>query len=133
MTEKINSRGNRGKFSSLMGIVSAVWGIGITSLFLASQIRMDFPGTPMSILEFDSGGLLFLGFHLAAFILLLLIAFSSLNSKSQNPVWSWLVIGLSIILIGVCLIPGSTIGFPLLPGAVGMLVSGLLWSLSRKQ
>lgn len=134
MTEKIDPKNNPVMLAGFIGVLAGVWGIVITILFMVSQIRMILPGTPLNvILGSDSGDFLFLGFHLAAFVLLLIIAISVIRSNSQSIFWAWLVIVLSIIIIGLSLIPGSTIGFPILPGGVGMLVSGFLLNRSSKR
>ena len=127
MTGSTYQTGKKPMLGAVIGLLAGLWGIVVTLLFAISQIQMISPGTPLNlVLQSDGAGFLYLALNLVAFILLTIIAYSVITRRPYRNVWPNFFILVSILFIGLSLIPGSTIGIPILPAAMGMLASGLL-------
>ena len=127
MARNAYQTGKKPMLGAIIGLLAGLWGIVVPLLFLTSQIQMISPGTPLSlVLQSDGLGFLYLALHLVTFALLTIVSYSAINRRPHRNVWpNFFILG-SILFIGLSLIPGSTIGMPILPAAVGMLASGLI-------
>lgn len=126
MIENTSGTDKKLLLGGLISILAGLWGIVITLIFTFSQIRMISPRTPVSVvLQSQSLGFLYLALHLVIFAFLTITAYSAIRMRPGRNIWSKVFIPVSIVLIGLSLIPGSTIGIFILPAAVGLLVGGV--------
>lgn len=110
-----------------LGILGGLYGIVVTLIWIANQAHMA-SGTPLSILilGFYGRGLVFLASHLALFIAALLSGVRAMLAKPLDTPWLRLLVAFSLVYTCLSLLPFSTVGFSMLPGAAGSLVSNLL-------
>lgn len=131
MFENAYQKDKGSMYGGVIGVLAGLWGIVVTLIFTLSQIQMISRGTPVKVVLQSNGvGFLDLALHLVAFALVTIVAYSALTVRLHRNIWSKLFILISIVFIGLSLIPGSTIGMSILPAAVGILASGLFlnWS-----
>lgn len=127
MNQNAHRTNKRLLFGSLVGISAGLWGIIVTIIFILSQIQMISSGTPMNIVLRTYGmGFLYLAMHLIVFIISTILAYLAITARLLKKTWSKLLILVSIVFVGLSLIPGSTIGLFIIPAAAGLLASGLL-------
>jgi hypothetical protein len=120
-TDKITMLG------AIIGLLAGLWGIVIALVFAVSQIQMISPNTPSNLVLQSNGlGFLYVAVQLVAFAILIIVAYAAIARRPYSRVWPNFFILVSILFIALSLIPGSTIGIPILPAAVGMLASGIL-------
>lgn len=120
-------------FSGLMGIVAGLWGVIVALLFVFSQIAMGSGNTPLlpSLGAYSVAGI-YLGLQLAFFVGAIVISFLEISSyPSPDRKWLLLLAVLSILLIVINLIPGSTMGLLVLPASIGVLAASLLFLATR--
>jgi hypothetical protein len=111
----------------IIGLLAGLWGIVVALLFAVSQIQMISPDTPLNLVVQSNGlGFLYLTVQLVAFALLSVVVYAAIVRSPYSSMWPNFFILVSILFIALSLIPGSTVGIPILPAAVGMLASGLL-------
>ncbi len=120
-------------FSGLVGIVAGLWGVIVVLLFVFSQITMGSGNTSL-LLSLGAYGVagIYLGLQLAFFVGAIVVSFLEISSyPSPDRKWLLLLAVLSILLIVINLIPGSTMGLLVLPASVGVLASSLLFLATR--
>jgi hypothetical protein len=134
MVKNTHQVNNRLLFGSLIAILAGLWGIIVTIIFTLSQIEMISSGTPVNVVLRSYGlGFLYLVMHLIVFVIVTIFAYSAITARLLKNTWSKLIILVSIVFVGLSLIPGSTIGIFILPAALGMLTGGLLLRIGEKR
>ena len=99
----------------------------IILIFVVSQARMIGTVTPTEIiLGSDGGTFLVLGLQLLGYAAGGTIALLAGMNKIRNLNWLRLMVALSVVFVGLSVIPFSTLGPFNLPAAIGILVSSLL-------
>lgn len=127
MSMKASQTDKKMMLGAIIGLLAGLWGIVVVLLFAVSQIEMISPDTPLNLILQSNGlGFLYLTVQLVVFAILSVVAYSAIVRSPSSSVWPNFFILVSILFIALSLIPGSTVGIPVLPAGVGMLASGLL-------
>ena len=85
------------------------------------------PGTPVGVATGSFGaGLLFLGLQGLGYIAGGVIAILAGANRLRNSRWLWLMLVFAVAMIGLSLIPFSSMAFVNLPAAAGLLASVIL-------
>jgi hypothetical protein len=120
--------------ASVLGMLAGLWGLIVMVVFGVSQFQMIGLGTPLEIvLGIEGPAFLVLGLQGVGYATCGTIAFLAGIRKLHNARWLWLMFLLSLVFLGLSVIPFSTIGPIDLPAAVGLLISSLLLMASAGQ
>jgi hypothetical protein len=108
-------------------VITGLCGAGVAVVFMLSQINMGALDT-LGTKGISAGnlGLVFLMVHLVIFALAIITGGWLLLGRAGSRRWSLALALLALALLAVSLIPGSTIGFFMLPMSAGVLLGSLL-------
>ena len=112
---------------AVLGALAGVWGVTAILVFGYSQAQMITPDTPIDIVIGSFGLiLLILALQGLGYIASGVIAILAGANRVRNSRWLWLMLVFAVAMIGLSLIPFSSMALVNLPAAVGLLASGLL-------
>ena len=127
MNPKTSQSRSRRWLGAVLGTLAGVWGVTIILIFGYSQAQMITPGTPIDVVIGSFGtGLLILGLQGLGYIAGAVIAILAAANRIRNSRWLWLMLVFAVAMIGLSLIPFSSMALVNLPAAVGLMASGLL-------